>query len=127
MNGQVYECTPDQVRHYFPNPQEWDWIDASRPLMIGLYGGEVQCILGAIPLTIISGSAYLWCCTPERYSKMVFARWTYRVLDQLFTRYTSLGGNCFSVESAYWLHRLGADFYGNNFVLGREQWQRQRA
>jgi hypothetical protein len=120
MNGQVYSATPEQVVQWI-DPEATPWIEASRPLLVGIYKGECGCILGTIPASILGDSAYLWLWTPPVVPKIAFGRHAKQVIPKLLTLYSELICNCFNPDSARWLRSLGAIDIGPNLLVFRRK------
>lgn len=120
MNGVVYQTTPEVVAEYM-EPDAMPWVQASRPLLIGIYKDECVCIFGTIPTSILGDSAYIWLWTPADIPKIAFARHVIRTLPKLLSIYSKLICNCYSSDSARWLRSLGAQQSGpNSYTFWRQ-------
>lgn len=80
----------------------------------GLVDGEVACIWGVIPPTIISNRAYLWLLTTElvQEHQFLFVRHSQRVIETMLEEYDLITGHVKAGEdrSMRWLKWLGAKF-----------------
>jgi hypothetical protein len=111
MNGQVYQATPEQVYKYL-GLEIIPWAQASRPLLVGIYNNRCECILGTIPTSLLSDSAYLWLWTAPVIPKIIFARHAIYIVPKLLELYPELICNCYNLYSARWLRSLGAVYTG---------------
>ena len=107
MKGEIYRATPDQAA-LFLDTELMPWVKLSRPLLLGFYGRECVCAFGTIPVSIMSGDAYLWLWNADDLPKIAFARHAIQVLPKLLELYPKLICSCFNDKSARWLHSLGA-------------------
>lgn len=108
MNGQVYRVDINRVIKLIKNDEIIPWVKASRPLLAGMYKNKCWCVLGTIPTSILSNTAYLWLWSAPDVPKIIFARHAKLIIPKLLTIYSRLECNCFSEDSARWLKSLGA-------------------
>ncbi len=118
VNGQVYTATPEQVAKWI-DTKAMPWVEASRPLIVGMYKGECGCILGTVPCSMLGDSAYLWLWNAPDVPKVVFARHAIKVMPKLLTLYSELICNCYNPDSARWLRSLGAVCIGPDLFAFR--------
>lgn len=107
MNAQIYQATPEQVYDLL-GIQRFDWIEVSKPLLVGMYKDRCECVLGIITTSLLSDSAYIWLWTPPEVTKIIFARHAKRILSILLSLHSTLFCTCINAHSARWLRSLGA-------------------
>lgn len=81
---------------------------------VGRVDGELACIWGLIPPTLLSQQAYLWLYTTKIVEKhqFLFVRHSQRRMEEMLDEYPLIVGNCDANEkrSVRWLKWLGAEF-----------------
>lgn len=80
----------------------------------GLINGEVACVWGLIPPTLLSQAAWLWLFTTELVErhKFLFVRHSQRWMEETLERYPEIIGDCIAGNDRgrRWLEWLGAEF-----------------
>jgi hypothetical protein len=120
MKGQLYSITPEQMKKLGSwHEKDLEFARLSEPLLAGFYRGELHCIVGLIPTTLLTDRAYLWLITTEAVRSCPTAlvwqsRW---FIADMLRRYSVLYGYCFDAEPQRWLRWLGAEFVGSMFTL----------
>jgi hypothetical protein len=78
------------------------------PLLAGLWDGKLLCLIGLVPRSLLSDTAYLWLYdTPEaKLHRIAVVRHAKRLIDQWRQTYR-LEGHCVT-DSWRWLRSLGA-------------------
>ena len=80
----------------------------------GLVDGEVACVWGLIPPTLLSTTAYLWLLTTEiiAENKFLFIRHSQRYIEEALESFPCIIGDCIIGERSAmrWLRWLGAEF-----------------
>lgn len=108
----------------------------SSHLWIAEAEGRVYALLGTIPPTLLSDTAYLWLYTTPDFASRArhFARISRRMIAEALGIYPSLWGHCIASapRSIRWLRWLGADFHPPQgraipFELKASQWPQQLA
>ena len=91
-----------------------DAIRASEPAWIGRVDGEIACVWGLVPPTLLSGQAYLWLLTTEKISEhqFLFVRYSQLMVEDMLKNFNILVGSCNinQPKSIRWLKWLGAKF-----------------
>lgn len=81
----------------------------------GLVDGELACVWGLIPPTLLSSNAYLWLHTTELVEdhKFLFVRHSQRYVEEMLRHFPKIVGDCLIGNSSArrWLEWLGAEFY----------------
>lgn len=124
MNGELYQITVEQMGRLLAEADieltiherattEY-FAKYSDPLLAGMYGPELVCLVGLIPVTAVSSSAYLW-HTPTNavaWHKTKFGRYVRRWLHSDKIPYNQLNGHCLVVDQngINWVKWLGAEF-----------------
>lgn len=115
MPGQIYRISREQAAELHPNIDAGlqDFIDNSTEVYAGLYDREMICLMGLIPISIITGDAYLWLRVSPLVTshRIAFARHAKHFVAAALTRYTTLHGHCNTESAVAWLGTLGAIFY----------------
>lgn len=123
--GRLCEVTLDQLKWMTPLlPEDIEAARLSRPLMAGFYGEELVCILGFVPATILSDTAYLWLITKNDIlvrHRVSFGRSSVKFMKNILasTPYDIVWGYCFDPRGRRWLEWLGATFSGTRFEFRR--------
>ncbi len=88
----------------------------SNPLYVGTYEGQLVCLVGLIPPTLLSDTAYIWCHHTDLVAdhKLLFGRYAKRLVAQLMQLYPRLIGHCLNEDSWRWLRSLGAKLTSPN-------------
>lgn len=125
MNGELYQITVEQMKELISSADmdtisgmDWEWTikfaEHSQPLLAGMYGAELVCIVGLIPCTALSDMAYLWVHTTNAIHrhKTKFARYVRCWLRSDKIQYTYLRGHCLANDTTgqSWVKWLGAEF-----------------
>jgi len=120
MNGKVYQLSLDQALEVISDLDFGElerhrlWLAArvSEPILVGVYDSKILCLVGFIPMSMLSESAYIWVHVTEAGAdhKLVFARHALKVVRRALEVYPRLFGICFSEASKVWLRTLGAVF-----------------
>jgi hypothetical protein len=80
----------------------------------GLVDGEVACVWGLIPPTILSNTAYLWLCTTDIIAehKFLFIRHSQRYIEEALKRYSTIIGEVVghNPPARRWIRWLGGEF-----------------
>lgn len=83
-------------------------------IWIGSIGGELACIWGIIPPSLMSHQAYLWLYTTDviKEHQFILVRHSQMVIEELLKEYDSIVGHAIvgSDKSIRWLKWLGAKF-----------------
>ncbi len=92
-----------------------DWCQSmSTEIWTGRIDGELVCVFGLIPPTLISTQAYLWMHATERVAehKFLFVRHSQRIVGQMLERYGTIVGHCVigARSSIRWVRWLGGVF-----------------
>lgn len=86
----------------------------STTIWAGFINGELACIWGIIPPTLMSNQAYLWLYTTDviKEHQFVLIRHSQRVMEEILEEYPSVVGHAIigSDRSIRWLKWLGAKF-----------------
>lgn len=105
------------------SPQRWvpradkimnECISLSDQYWVGEADGEVACIFGLIPPSLLSDRAYLWLLTTDLVEehKFVFIRSSQIVVEAMLELYPIIVGHCEvkNKSAIRWLRWLGATF-----------------
>lgn len=86
----------------------------SSEVWTGRIDGELVCIFGLIPPSLISTQAYLWMHATEKVNehKFRFVRHSMLAVEQMLKLYPTITGHCVigATSSIRWVKRLGAVF-----------------
>jgi hypothetical protein len=86
----------------------------STVIWAGFIRGELACIWGVIPPTLMSNQAYLWLNTTDvlKGHEFIFVRHSQRVFEELLKEYPSIVGHVLigADKTFRWLRWLGAEF-----------------
>ena len=89
-------------------------IMLSETLWIGTVDGELACMWGVVPPTLMSSQAYLWLHTTPlvQEHQFAFVRHSQRAIEELLKEYELILGDCLvgADQSIRWLKWLGAQF-----------------
>lgn len=106
----IIPLIPEERRKQF-----LDCADSSRQLWIGTVEGELVCVWGLIPPTLLSSRAYLWLYTTDKLkgNEFIFVRHSQRVIEAMLREYPIICGHTVpDVPSTHrWLRWLGARFF----------------
>lgn len=82
----------------------------SDPLLLGTISGDTVCIIGMVPPTIISDTAYIWGWTTPMITshRVIYARWSHWLIAEALKRYPTLVGHCHR-DRWRWVRSLGAE------------------
>lgn len=90
------------------------FIFSSTDLYVGTLDGEIACVWGCIPPTLLSSRAYLWLYTTDvvKEHTFLFIRHSQLAMEKLLEKYdtvvgTTIAGNDKAIR---WLKWLGATF-----------------
>lgn len=87
----------------------------SREVRFGLVDGDLACMWGLIPPTILSSTAWLWLVTTEivAENKFLFIRHSQRWIEEALKIYPEIIGDCLlsNASAQRWLRWLGAEFH----------------
>lgn len=96
----------DVLRVYILNSVEF-WV--------GKIDGEIACVFGLIPPSLLADSAYLWLLTTDTVeaNTFLFIRHSQRWIEDNLKRYKRIHGHvlCDNESGKRWLRFLGAKFY----------------
>lgn len=112
MNGEVFQITADQMVE-FNAPEAVEYAAGmSSHILIGVFGAEILCVIGFIPKTFLSDTAYVWLHILEAGDrhKFMVARRASQVIERALAIYPHIIGHCFTKISRRWLTSLGAIF-----------------
>lgn len=92
-----------------------EWLKRSEEVWQGSVDGELACIWGVVPPTLLSESAWLWMLYDPKHveeHKFFLVRNSQRYIEYLLTRYQKLVGmvDPNNKGSIRWLKWLGAEF-----------------
>lgn len=86
----------------------------SREVRFGLVDGDLACMWGLIPPTLLSSTAWLWLVTTEivAENKFLFIRHSQRWIEEALKIYPEIIGDCLvgNASAQRWLKWLGAEF-----------------
>lgn len=86
----------------------------SSDIYMGLVSGELACVWGLIPPSMMSNTAYLWLYTSSLVEehKFLFVRHSQRWVEECLKQYDSLIGFCRSDnhQAIRWIEWLGGEF-----------------
>lgn len=81
---------------------------------VGKVDGEIICVWGLVPPTVLSDRAWLWLLTTDAVEdhKFIFTRYSQRVLEVMLRRYPTIIGETEvdNHKAIRWLRWLGASF-----------------
>lgn len=87
----------------------------SREVRFGLVDGDLACMWGLIPPTILSSTAWLWLVTTEivAENRFLFIRHSQRWIEEALKIYPEIIGDCLlsNASAQRWLRWLGAEFH----------------
>lgn len=101
---------------HIPNAEKIlrECIQYSQEVRFGLIDGEVACVWGLMPPTLLSNQAYLWLFTTDIVAehKFLFVRHSQLWIEQALKAYPEIIGVCFqnNYSARRWLKWLGAEF-----------------
>lgn len=124
MNGELYQISVEEMWRLVAaapveipddgKPTMETFARLSAPLLAGMYGAELVCIVGLVPVTALSDTAYLWVQPTEAIHrhKTKFARYVRKWLRSDRIGYTTLRGHCLieDISGQDWVKWLGAEF-----------------
>lgn len=92
-----------------------EWCQTmSGEVWTGWVDGELACVWGLIPPTLISRQAYLWMYSTSvvQEHKFIFVRHSQRVIERMLERYEVIVGHCVigARDSIRWVRWLGGVF-----------------
>jgi hypothetical protein len=91
-----------------------DWLYRSTEVRFGMVDGEIACVWGLCPPTLLSESAYLWLLTTPLVDehKFLLVRHSQRYVEEALRVYPSIIGNVaiHNTSAIRWLKWLGASF-----------------
>lgn len=102
--------------HMIPSEQATmdECLKFTRHLWAGSVDGEIACIWGLIPPSLISSQAYLWLYTTELVNDhtFVFVRYSQRAVEQMLEEYPVIVGVCAAdnARAIRWVKWLGGQF-----------------
>lgn len=126
MNGELRQITVEEMKWYIRGqftPEQAEYMirmgGLSYPLLVGTYDGRLLCLVGLVPPSMISDTAYIWCYdTAEvQQHKVMFGRYARRLVAQLRQKYSRIVGHCLNDRSRLWLASLGATFTETTFEI----------
>jgi hypothetical protein len=83
---------------------------------MGVVDGEVACVFGLIPPTLLSDRAYIWLLSTDlvEQHKFLFVRYSQLWMGEMLKTYDAIYGHCMvgNEKAIKWLKWLGADFFG---------------
>jgi hypothetical protein len=131
MSGRIEHLTIPrllEVCHGMDIEEEAELLPAAQrsdPLLGGFWDDQLLCVVGFVPATILSDSAYLWMCSTPLVNehKLIFGRWCKWMAGNALTRFQVVRGHC-DRHSVGWLRHLGArleppDQFGIPFFFER--------
>jgi hypothetical protein len=105
----VISSVPEEHRKQF-----YDCANTSRQLWVGLIEGNVVCVWGLIPPTLLSSRAYLWLYTTDNLdgNEFLFVRHSQRAIEEMLKEYSVIYGHTEPglPRTHRWLRWLGAQF-----------------
>lgn len=111
MSARLEPLPPAKLLSVYPSADAITirFANESSPLLVGWYDRELACVLGFIPPTLLSDTAYLWCNTFQAANDhpVLFGLWARRLIPYALKRYPLLVGHC-NETSMRWLTSLGA-------------------
>lgn len=120
----VLEETKDSIRQLISSTDGGRMIDistieyligASSSLWSGFIRGDLVCVIGVVPLSLISTQGYLWMHTTPKIAKhkLGFAKHSKKVLAEMLKQYDPIVGFVApnNVRGIEWLKWLGATIY----------------
>src|SRR5437879_6377789 len=89
-------------------------LQFTRHLWLGSVDGDIACIWGLIPPTLLSTQAYLWLYTTVlvKDHTFLFVRYSQRAVEEMLKEYPVIVGHCIvgNDQAVRWLKWLGAEF-----------------
>lgn len=89
-------------------------LSASRIIYQGKIDGELACIWGLVPPTIMSNQAYIWLYTTEVADEHTFilVRYSQHMIEKMLEEFEALTGHCKAGDdrAIRWMKWLGAEF-----------------
>lgn len=89
------------------------WLVNTTMMWCGRVNGEIVCVFGVVPPTMLSDTAYLWLWDTEKMQehKFLFVRKSQIVIKELLTRWPKLVGMCRAdaAASIRWMRWLGGE------------------
>jgi hypothetical protein len=89
-------------------------LSFSSKIWVGTWAGELVCVWGLIPPTLLSDSAYLWLFCTEKLEehKFLFIRWSQLEMGEMLRLYPRIIGvtDPQNERAVRWLRWLGAEF-----------------
>ena len=86
----------------------------SRERWLGMVDGEVACMWGLVPQTLLSNQAYLWLITTDiaLEHKFLLVRYSQLFIEGALKHYSIITGHCEAgnYSARRWLKWLGAEF-----------------
>lgn len=114
MTHGLYSITPSDLRTLLHDPDRdlISYARSSSPLLAGLYGDGLVCIIGLVPESFLSARAYIWLHVGEYAGNVKLVPLSMRhvkefVIDSL-DRYPTIFGHCNTPTSIRWWTKLGA-------------------
>lgn len=81
---------------------------------VGYANGEVACMWGLAPPSVMSDSAYLWLYSTDLVNdyKFMFVRWSQRAIEEMLKLYPTLHGHVHedNASAKRWIGLLGGKF-----------------
>lgn len=91
------------------------WLAATSNTWVGLVEGEIACMWGIVPPTLLSSRCYLWLFTTEalKGNEFIFIRRSQRWVEGLLNDFSEIIGHVRvgQDQSIRWLRLLGAKFH----------------
>lgn len=117
MTGRIYQVDAGQVPGLVNLPEDrlaglLSAANQSREILAGFWDDELLCLIGFVPLTFVSNTAYIWAYTTEAAEdhKLIYGRYAKQVVAKALSLYDEILGDCYSDNSRRWLVSLGAEF-----------------
>lgn len=89
-------------------------LDITTDLRIGLHNGELVCIWGLVPPTLMSDQVYLWLYTTPALAgnEFLFVRHSQVAIENILKSYSRIVGHteANNAQAIRWLKWLGAEF-----------------
>ena len=124
MNGELKPISVQDMVNLLTLPKEHlnvmvEWAKKSDPLLAGMWGEDLVCLVGFIPPTMLSDTAYVWMHSTDLALEhpIALGRFARRFIKAALERYPRLVGDCLNETSKRWLESLGAKFTGTWFVI----------
>lgn len=98
---------------------DYDWkmmnicLRSSENIYVGFVDGEMACVWGLIPPTILSCQAYLWLYTTDlvQDNQITFIRQSQIAVKKMLESYEMIVGHVGNEKAKRWLKWLGAEFH----------------